>query len=224
MGNILVQMSGGYDSTAVAVKLLEEGNNVYGIFINYGQIYYKQELDAVENLNTYFLEKYKNYKGFDIINTNIQLSRNKDGSPSDYIPIRNFVLGSLTANYALSKGYDVIAVGNKTTVVRKNDPWSFSDCSYEFYKRMNEIIDFSTEEGDSVKFIMPLLIDETTSLTKSDIINIINNSGVNFNILWSCYHNSKLPCGVCYHCLENKKAFKESGVKDPIKYEVTSEE
>jgi 7-cyano-7-deazaguanine synthase len=214
---ILSQLSGGYDSTAVMIKLLDEGHTVKGIFFNYGQKYYKQEKRALEYVDS-MLKDNPNYLGYVEIPVEMQLTRNNDGSPSDYIPVRNFVLGAMSANYAIAEGFSTIAVGSKTTEVRKDDPFSFADCSVSFYEHMTNVINLASEPGDYIEFIMPLLKTKSEALTKGEVVNIINDSILEFNDLWSCYEDGDLPCGVCYHCVENKKAFEEAGIEDPISY------
>ena len=214
---ILSQLSGGYDSTAVLIKLLNEGHKVKGIFFNYSQKYYKQEKKSVDYIDK-MLKNNKNYLGYTEIKVDMELSRNNDGSPSDYIPVRNFVLGAMSANYAIAKGFSVIAVGSKTINIRKNDPYSFADCSVDFYKSMTDVINIAAEQGDYIEFIMPLIVSKDKVLTKGEVVSIINDSVLEFQYLWSCYEDGDLPCGTCYHCLENKKAFKEAGITDPIKY------
>jgi len=216
--NILSQISGGYDSTAVMIKLLNEGNYVKGIFFNYGQKYYESEKDALLYIDKMLKKTYENYLGYEEVPVNMQLTRNSDGSPSDYIPIRNLVLGTLSANYALSNGYNKIAVGNKTVEVRENDPYSFADCSVSFYKGMSDIVNLASEPGDEIEFIMPLLKTPTAALTKGDVVTIIHKSVLEFSKLWSCYETNELPCGDCYHCKENKKAFRDAGIVDPVQY------
>jgi len=218
---ILSQLSGGYDSTAVMIKLLDEGHTVKGIFFNYGQKYYKQEKRALEYVDSMLKDsdKYPEYLGYVEIKVSMELTRNNDGSPSDYIPVRNFVLGAMSANYAIAQGFSTIAVGSKTTEVRKDDPFSFADCSVSFYESMTNVINLASEPGDCIEFIMPLLKTKSEALTKGEVVQIIDNSILEFQDLWSCYEDAELPCGVCYHCKENIKAFQEAGIEDPIKYQ-----
>lgn len=213
---VLSQISGGYDSVAVLIKLLKDGYRVKGIFFNIEQKYIKQEREAVKYVDAFFKNN-ENYLGYEEIYIPMKLTRNNDGSPSDYIPIRNLVFGAVSANYALSEGFSKVAVGNKTTVVRENDPWSFSDCSVGFYESLTNLVSLAAEQNDAVEFIMPLLKDKNTAMSKGEVLNTLLNSGMDITKLWSCYEAGELPCGECYHCKENIQAFKEIGV-DSAKY------
>lgn len=214
---ILSQISGGYDSTTVMIKLLNEGHQVKGIFFNYGQSYFNSEMESIEYINQLLINEYNNYEGIEIINTHLQTESSTENS--DYIPIRNLVLGTLSANYAIANGYEAIAVGNKTLEVRPNDPWSFADCSVEFYEKMTKLINFAAESNNQgLEFIMPLVKSRTEAYSKKEVIEIILNSVLDITKLWSCYDDGDIPCGVCYHCLENKEAFKEAEIKDPNTY------
>lgn len=215
-GKVLSQLSGGFDSVAVLCLLLQK-TKVKGIFFNYGQKYLEEERKAVKYVDSFF-QGNANYLGYEEINVNMQLTRNNDGSPSDYIPVRNVVLGALSANYAVANGFNKIAVGNKTTKVRPGDPYSFADCSYEFYSKMSETITFAAETGDNIEFIMPLLHSPDVAMSKGDVVKAIHDSGLDFNKLWSCYSTGDHPCGECYHCKENKLAFEEAGITDPLIY------
>lgn len=207
--NVLSQLSGGYDSVAACVRLIEQGHTVHGLFFDLGQVYVEQERAAVDYASQYFAKHWpKQWLGHTELQVAMELTRANDGSPSEYIPVRNFVLGAHSANYALAHGYECVAVGSKTTTVRADDPYSFSDCSVEFYEGMSSIVDFCSEDGDSLKFLMPL-IDHDTALTKGQVVQLILDTGMDISQLWTCYKAEQQPCGTCYHCKDVKKAFAE---------------
>ena len=204
---ILCQLSGGYDSVAALIKLINSKETVVPVFIDYGQSYYKNELDAVRYVLSCF-EESEYLLPLEIIETDIKLTVDNGDTVSDYIPVRNLVLASLTANLAISRGINTFAVGNKTTEVRENDPWSFSDCSVNFYKMFSDLVTFCSEGDIKFNVIMPL-IENGIPMTKTQVIKLIIESGLNISKLWSCYSNNNEPCGVCYHCKENIKSLKE---------------
>ncbi|MGI9554182.1 MAG: 7-cyano-7-deazaguanine synthase, partial [Thermodesulfobacteriota bacterium] len=39
-----------------------------------------------------------------------------------------------------------------------------------------------------------------------------------FESTWTCYVGGELHCGACSACNERKRAFTESGIKDPTEY------
>ena len=213
---ILSHISGGFDSVACCIKLLEEGHAVRGLFFDLSQAYVEQERRAVQYASNFLFAHYDNWLGFTTASVPMKLQLSSGDTPSEYIPVRNFVLGSHSANIALAEGFEAVAVGNKTTKLRPDDPYSFQDCSIEFYKRMEDIVGFCSEGDTIVKFLMPLIhweangeIPQPVAMTKPQVITTILNSGMDITKLWSCYRNEEMSCGECYHCIEVKNAFGE---------------
>ena len=215
---VLGHVSGGFDSTAACIKLLEDGHEVRGLFFNLNQPYFEQENRAVRYVSDFFACRYPNWLGLTTEEAPMRLQLSSDGSPSEYIPVRNFVLGAHSANIALAEGFEAVAVGNKTTELRPDDLYSFRDCSIEFYEQMERIVGFCSEGDATVKFLMPLIHweanGETTqpvAMTKTEVVNTILKSGMDITKLWSCYRNEETPCGECHNCLEVRKAFDDMG-------------
>jgi len=198
---ILSQLSGGFDSVASTLLIAESGEKFSCLFIDYDQPYVLQEQRACIYVNEFLKQKYENYKGLEIARIPLKLNSQE---VKEYVPIRNLVLGALSANFALSSNSQTIAVGTKTTEVRKDDAYSFSDCSIKFWELMSHICSYASEDK-TIQFITPL-IKNNVALTKKEVIDIIVNSGINIKHLWSCYGNADKHCGVCHHCKEIIKA------------------
>lgn len=203
-------MSGGFDSVAstlVVVNELDVGDKFSTVFYAIGQPYEKQEKAAASYVAEVLEKLFPNeYEGHHILKLDIMSSFDTN-LPSAYIPVRNLVLSSSSANLAIALGYDKVAVGNKTIAVREDDPYSFSDCSVQFYSMMSDISTFASE-GRKIEFIMPLVLtegEEMYSYTKDEVMGICESNGIELTKLWSCYENGVIPCGVCYHCQEIKK-------------------
>lgn len=207
---VLCHLSGGFDSVAstlVAANELDVNDKFSTVFYAIGQPYESQEREAanyvVSMLRSLFPDK---YVGHHELSLNILASFDPN-LPSAYIPVRNLVLSSSSANLAIALGYDKVAVGNKTIAVREDDPYSFSDCSVKFYSMMSDISTFASE-GKKLEFIMPLVLaegEDMYSYTKDEVMGICESNGIDLTKLWSCYENGVIPCGVCYHCQEIKK-------------------
>lgn len=210
---ILSHFSGGYDSIASTISMLNKGHTVTGIFFNIGQQYYTQELKAVTYISKILHNKYANWQGCVEHKLDLELKSN-DNSPSAYIPVRNFAFIAVSANYAIAHNMDAIAVGNKTVEIREEDPYSFRDCSVTFYDMVTNIINYCSEpSAKKVNVVMPLVIDGN-AVSKSDVLEIIHDAGIDLNKLWSCYEDGDVPCGACYHCMEVKTALEESSISD----------
>lgn len=55
-------------------------------------------------------------------------------------------------------------------------------------------------------------------MTKAEEINLGLKLGVDYSKTWTCYKGDELPCGQCDSCVLRIKAFKDAGIKDPLKY------
>ena len=205
---VLGHLSGGFDSVAACVRLLEDENEVMGVFFDLGQPYLKQEAKAVAYASDFFTSKYPNWLGCRTDNVAMELQRAADGSPSEYIPVRNLVLAAHSANIALAEGFNAVAVGSKTVEARPDDDYSFNECSIEFFEKVTDVVSFCSEGGDSAEFIMPL-IENRVPLTKGKCVQLILNCGLDLTRLWSCYEAEGQACGKCYHCKELMIAFDE---------------
>jgi 7-cyano-7-deazaguanine synthase len=209
---ILSQLSGGFDSVAACLKLLNEGHEVKGVYFDFRQPYAEQEDIASTYVDDFLKAKYESWLGCDYVTLSMELSRPSKESPKPYIPVRNFILAAHSANIAIAQGFKAIAVGSKTVEVRKDDPYSFSDCSIEFFEKVTDVVNFCSEKDDGVEFLMPLIdIPNRKPMTKGDCVQLIIDAGMDLTRLWSCYDFTGKACGVCYHCEELKKAFEEIG-------------
>jgi 7-cyano-7-deazaguanine synthase in queuosine biosynthesis len=202
---VLSQLSGGIDSVGSTLKIAESGVVFGTIFFDLEQAYVAQESLAVDYFVEYLKENYPDtYTGHYYSEVFMDTFSPDPNTPSEYIPVRNFVLGAMSVNKALANGFDTIAVGSKTVKVRPGDPYSFSDCSIEFFQKMSDIATFCSE-NQKVEFIMPL-IDGETPMTKQEVIKYLIDNDVDVSRLWSCYNGEvDKHCGVCYHCQEIKK-------------------
>lgn len=193
---ILTHLSGGIDSLASTLLVAESGENFVCFFVDYGQTYVLQEWRSATRIAS-ALKSFPNFQG--LVYRNVQLELNSK-EVNEYVPIRNAIIGMLSANYALSHSFDRIAVGTKSLEKRMNDPYSFNDCTSAFWKNLSTLCS-EASEGERVEFFQPL-IQNGVSLTKKQAIEIIIKHHIPLNIVWSCYNNNLEHCGDCYHCKE----------------------
>jgi 7-cyano-7-deazaguanine synthase len=76
-----------------------------------------------------------------------------------------------------------------------------------------------------VRMTGPLNPDRSLSIsapfsetTKAGVAELGKALSVNIADTWSCYRGSSVHCGECGGCLSRRKAFTQSGVKDPTEY------
>jgi len=55
-------------------------------------------------------------------------------------------------------------------------------------------------------------------MNKAEIIRKGLESGVPYELTWSCYEGEELVCGTCDSCVLRLHGFAEVGVKDPLMY------
>lgn len=198
MRGIVAEVSGGFDSAMSAYMAASTGRPVHPLFVDYDQPYAPQELQAAKYVVDH-LKQFPNVNDLEVRYTDIAL-RSPPGSVSEYVPIRNLVLCSLSANYAQSVDASSVYVGSKTSEWREGDPYSFRDCTTEFYDRVSDLVALASETPDLVvKFEQPLIINGLPS-TKHQVMRGLFELGVNLENLWTCYSDSPFPCKACYHC------------------------
>ncbi|MGH2637787.1 MAG: 7-cyano-7-deazaguanine synthase, partial [Rhabdochlamydiaceae bacterium] len=94
----------------------------------------------------------------------------------------------------------------------KNDVESFPDSSQSFFDQFNKVATIGRISKDKTgRVILPL-----ARLDKSQIVKLGTELGVPFELTWSCYNESELPCGTCLSCKLRYKAFAKVGVEDPL--------
>ncbi len=203
MGKVIAEVSGGFDSAMSTLLALEKSDDVHGIFAAYGQPYEEQERSAVHYLK-YRFNQFPNWRGVQEVRLQIATGQSIPGAPAEYVPIRNLVLASVSLNYAIALGADVVVVGSKSDGVRPDDPYSFKDSCAEFYRAVADVATRFSEDGRRVEIQQPL-----KGWTKGRVLRELNDRGIVLNRLWNCYQSGPDPCGKCYHCREVQMAIEK---------------
>ncbi len=120
--------------------------------------------------------------------------------PPTYVPNRNMVFLSLAAAFAEAQGITDVFYG-----AQAQDEYGYWDCSQDFVNRMNEVL--SLNRKGRVKIRAPF-----ASMSKSEVVKIGLELGVNYDHTWTCYRGGDEPCGTCPSCVERNRAFSEAGV------------
>lgn len=210
--SMIIQCSGGFDSAAVMCFCVAEykTHRLIPHFFDYGQPYAEQEQRAAEYVRDELAKGCNRIEPLFVTRCELPRAELK----SDYFPLRNLVLASLSASLAVARGAEMVAVGSKTTSLRENDAWCFADCTSDFYEQVTKTISEGSErELKAPRIIRPLVAHDYTpqakALPKSAVLRLIESFGLKFERLWNCYRAQSEPCGECYHCLELEKAKKE---------------
>ena len=220
----VVLVSGGLDSTTCLAMAREKGFDLYALTFNYGQRH-DHELNSAKMVVDFF--NIQNHSIIDIdlaqfggsaLTDQIDVPKERDLSdmgeiPVTYVPARNTVFLSLALAWAEVLGSFDIFIG-----VNALDYSGYPDCRPEYISSFEKTANLATKagvSGSSFRIHTPLI-----DLTKSEIVKVGMNLGVDYSLTSSCYdpYQDGNPCGLCDACYLRLKGFKEAGIIDPLNY------
>ena len=220
----VVLVSGGLDSTTCLAMAREKGFDLYALTFNYGQRH-DHELNSAKMVVDFF--NIQNHSIIDIdlaqfggsaLTDQIDVPKERDLSdmgeiPVTYVPARNTVFLSLALAWAEVLGSFDIFIG-----VNALDYSGYPDCRPEYISSFEKTANLATKagvSGSSFRIHTPLI-----DLTKSEIVKVGMDLGVDYSLTSSCYDPDQdgNPCGLCDACYLRLKGFKEAGLIDPLSY------
>ena len=221
----VILLSGGLDSTTCVAIAKDQGFELYGLTINYGQKHIF-ELESAKSIASYF--DIKNHTIIDInlaqfggsaLTSSMNVPKNRNMSdmndiPVTYVPARNTVFLSIALAKAEAVNAFDIFIG-----VNALDYSGYPDCRPAFISQFEKLANLATkdavEKRGKYKIHTPLI-----NLTKSKIIKKGLDLNVDYSMTSSCYDptDKGYPCGLCDACQLRLKGFKEAGLKDPLVY------
>jgi 7-cyano-7-deazaguanine synthase len=207
-------VSGGLESTLLLQIALQQGREVYPLYVACGFFWEEQEIDSLKK----FLNKFSRPE---LKNLTIQQKPLRDIFPdlwayhperfpdqnsplgSVYLPGRNLIL--LLQGSLLAQRYDLqeIWIG----VLGKNP---YPDATRSFFDAF-ELLHSQTFKN-SIKVQAPF-----QSLRKGELIGKFPDFPYQLNV--TCLRpQGYLHCGNCYKCAERRRAFREASIPDPTEY------
>ena len=223
----IILLSGGLDSTTCAAIAKEDGYDLHGLTINYGQKH-NYELKAAKlvaqnfkfNSHAVIDIDLASFGGSSLVSKKIEIPKNrnleiKDDIPSTYVPARNTVFLSIALAKAETINAFDIFIG-----VNAIDYSGYPDCRPEFILQFEKMMNVATKDAvqniGKYKIHTPLI-----KLTKAEIIKKGQQLGIDYQITSSCYSPNKYgkPCGQCDACKLRIKGFYDAGLADPLNYE-----
>jgi len=221
----VVLLSGGLDSATALATAKAAGFECYALSFRYGQRH-AMELECAKLVaNTQGVMEHRTididlaaFGGSALTDPNIDVPHEavtKDDIPITYVPARNTIFLSYALAWAEVLESTDIFIG-----VNALDYSGYPDCRPEFIAAYEAMANLATKAGvtDNEKLtIHTPLID----LTKAQIIQKGLELGVDYGDTTSCYDPAPdgASCGTCDSCRLRLKGFKETGVKDPRKYQ-----
>jgi 7-cyano-7-deazaguanine synthase len=137
-----------------------------------------------------------------------------EGIPVTYVPARNTIFLALALAWAEVLGCSDIFIG-----VNAIDYSGYPDCRPQFITAFERMANLATKAGvegrTRIQIHTPLV-----KLSKSEIIKLGSELGVDFLLTHSCYDPDERgrPCGLCDSCRLRLKGFAEAGIEDPLEY------
>jgi 7-cyano-7-deazaguanine synthase len=191
-------LSGGVESVTLLHQLVDAGEPVQALFIDYGQRGAPHELAAAED--------HTSRVGVELIR--LDLSRVGDtfraGQERKHhvpLPHRNLVALSLGLSYATN-----IAATRLYLAANENDTRDYAASSHAFLAQFRLIAGLL---GD-VDLRTPLV-----GLSKTEVVARGMQLGVDYATTYSCLLGYPVHCGRCPQCVKRREAFHEAGYEEP---------
>jgi len=219
-----VCMSGGMDSTAIILILLEKFHyEVFPFFINRGQSNLKTEKKSVEYYGKLFKKKYSNlfHKSFEI-KINIPSKSYKDmltkKLKSNHVgyPARNSMIFLCGAEYLYSLKSKGIKINTIFGAAVASDGLFHSSLTWTRLTNLS-ICQFMNDYGWQLISI-PIERELGNSYDKDVLIKFCDKKGLPLQYTRTCTEKDKIQCGKCICCFDRRRCFKEAGIKDKTKY------
>jgi 7-cyano-7-deazaguanine synthase len=213
----VVLLSGGLDSTTLLYSVANDGYDVHGLSVDYGQRhrteieYAKRSAERIGGRHsTIDLTTVTRFlTGSSLTNPEVAVP---EGHYADenmrvtVVPNRNAMMLTVAFAVAASEGAKRVAVA-----VHAGDHAIYSDCRPEFVERFQAMQDASL--GEHIELYTPFLHVDKLEITRRAV-----RLGVPVEETWSCYNGGELHCGRCGTCVERAWAIAEAGIEDPTAY------
>jgi 7-cyano-7-deazaguanine synthase len=215
-------LSGGLDSATCLAYARREGFDCFALSFDYRQRH-RIELEAAARLAANLgaakhlivpidLRRF----GGSALTSDIEVPKTRvsDGIPVTYVPARNTIFLALALAWAEVLGSSDIFIG-----VNAVDYSGYPDCRPEFIAAFERMANLATKAGvegrTRIRIHTPLI-----KLSKSEIIKMGGELGVDFRLTHSCYDPDERgrPCGLCDSCSLRRKGFSDAGLEDPLEY------
>ena len=213
----IVVHSGGMDSTVLLYRLVDEGDEVKALSIDYGQRH-RKEIDCaralaeglgVEHRVADLRSLTELLGGSALTSPEIEVPEGhyaEENMKATVVPNRNMILLSVAAGWAISSKFGRVAYA-----AHAGDHAIYPDCRTEFADALDSAIRLA--DWREVSLHRPFV-----DLTKADLVKLGADLRVPFEKTWSCYQGQELHCGRCGTCVERREAFYLADVPDPTTY------
>jgi len=235
----VVLLSGGLDSTTVAVYAQQQGYELKAITLNYGQKHSKELKSAIkvaevmeikqEIIDISFFKKLAWYSAL-TKSEDLEIPKQRHTEemvmsiPITYVPLRNTFFITIAAAFLESEVLSLIeevkvdpAEVEASIFIAANaiDYSGYPDCRPEYFNKMAEALFNGSKLGvqykKQINIQVPLI-----SQSKADIVKLAMKLGAPLEYTWSCYEGEEVPCGECDSCILRAKGFLDADYEDPL--------
>lgn len=193
--SLVTLVSGGLDSTLMAVMAKKDGLEQHPLFIDYGQRAAEREWQVCRTLfRTYKLPKptKMDVSGFGNNVSSGLTDTKKDLLTEAFLPGRNMLFLLCGAAFAATKKASGVCIG-----LLDENQRIFEDQSASFLTRAEAML--RTATASQVSLAAPLI-----KFSKKQVLALAAEHGVKGT--YSCHSGKKQPCGKCISCLERQRA------------------
>jgi 7-cyano-7-deazaguanine synthase len=221
----VVLLSGGLDSAVTAAIARDDGDEIYGLTVAYGQRH------AIEVSRARVLAEWLGLIRHVVLPLDLSVfggsaltgdgevpkdreaAERRSSIPVTYVPARNTIFLALGAAYAEAVGAGRLYIGANVV-----DYSGYPDCRPEFLEAFERVAALGTRAGVSghgLKICAPLL-----ALSKAEIIRRGAELQVPLHLTHSCYDPGPdgVACGRCDSCVIRLEGFRAAGMRDAIRY------
>ena len=227
-GAALVCLSGGQDSTFCLYWAKSRWKHVVAVTFQYHQIHWRelsaaQRVAGLADVPTRILD----IPALAVIGGGALTSFDIRGDkphpqfqelPGSFVPLRNLILFSTAAAYALKLGVPNLMVG-----VSQTDYSGYPDCRQAFIDHLTATIQVALGKSEPpIQIWTPLM-----RLSKSEMVKRARQlPGVwtAWAYTHTCYRNEFPPCGRCQACELRAVGFEEAGEIDPLVQRIENQE
>lgn len=189
--SLVTLVSGGLDSTLMAVLAKEEGIPQFPLFVDYGQICKDREWDACVSVHSNLglpRPSKMNLKGYgESIPSGITSSTLRVNEDA-FLPGRNLLFLLAGFGYACKTNSNAVAIG-----LLSEETHLFRDQVSEFLKQAESLLNLAV--GRDITIVAPLM-----KFSKSDVLALASRKGIAGT--YSCHAGTDPPCGECISCRE----------------------
>jgi 7-cyano-7-deazaguanine synthase len=209
--------SGGLDSTVLLHHLLERGDEVLALSVDYGQRHRRELTHAAAIADKLGLEWrladlnaiVPLLAGSSLTTAEVSVPHGhyaEDSMKQTVVPNRNMIMLAVAGGWAISRRCQRIVYG-----AHAGDHTIYPDCRPEFAAALGQAL--ALADWHPVELHTPFI-----GMTKSEIVSLGARLQVDFGATWSCYEGGDAHCGACGTCVERREAFRLAGVPDPTRY------